>query len=204
LSPEYPENPSTAVPKTDSGLDPDEILGVEFNYIAQAAFQANEDRARVTSYYLVSVGSFIAAILGTQLFSNPNSGVYLAFAALFFFLATLAVLTILQLVRLRLAWYEAARAMDQIKDYYIRNTRHKGLGQALRWQTATLPRPGKRSSISFYLAVEVAIIGAASFAAAVYFSVLGLGWSSWPVAVILGVVFFVIEQVVYQRRLIVK
>jgi hypothetical protein len=47
-------------------LNVDTILAAEYNYAAQTAFQANEDRARVTSFYLVTVGSFLAAILSTQ------------------------------------------------------------------------------------------------------------------------------------------
>ena len=41
-------------------LSPDEMLIAEYNYIAQTAFQANEDRSRVTSFYFVSVGSLVA------------------------------------------------------------------------------------------------------------------------------------------------
>jgi hypothetical protein len=38
-------------------LYPAEILVAEFNYIASTAFQANEDRARVSNYYLMSAGA---------------------------------------------------------------------------------------------------------------------------------------------------
>src|SRR5512135_1099779 len=107
--------------KTKPDLKPDPILTAEFSYIVQSAFQANEDRARVTSFYLVSVGSFIAAILSTQLQSDPRPVVYWSFGALFLFLAVLAVMTILQLVRLRRAWYESILAMNQIKDFYTQN-----------------------------------------------------------------------------------
>src|SRR5512135_2559792 len=107
--------------KTEPDLKPDSILNAEFSYIVQTAFQANEDRARVTSFYLVSVGSFIAAILGTQLLADPKPVVYWSFSALFLFLAVLAVMTILQLVRLRRAWYESILAMNQIKDFYTQN-----------------------------------------------------------------------------------
>ena len=48
-------------------LDSNEMLQQEFKYISQTAFQANEDRSRVTSFYFVSVGSLVAAIIGTQL-----------------------------------------------------------------------------------------------------------------------------------------
>ncbi|NQU31057.1 MAG: hypothetical protein HQ525_10360, partial [Anaerolineae bacterium] len=43
----------------------EEIVAEEYQYIAQTAFQANEDRARVTTFYLVSVGSLFGAFLGT-------------------------------------------------------------------------------------------------------------------------------------------
>ena len=46
-------------------LNSDEMLQQEFKYIAQTAFQANEDRSRVTSFYFVSVGSFVAAIIAS-------------------------------------------------------------------------------------------------------------------------------------------
>jgi hypothetical protein len=44
----------------------DELLAAEFNYIAQTAIQANEDRARVSSFYLIAVGSLVAAMFGAQ------------------------------------------------------------------------------------------------------------------------------------------
>ena len=41
-------------------LDVNDILIAEFNYIASTAFQANEDRARVSNYYLMT------ALIGWQ------------------------------------------------------------------------------------------------------------------------------------------
>ena len=38
----------------------DQFLTEEYEYIAQTAAQANEDRARVSSFYLIAVGSLIA------------------------------------------------------------------------------------------------------------------------------------------------
>ena len=34
-------------------------MAAEFDYIAQTAIQANEDRARVSSFYMVAVGSLV-------------------------------------------------------------------------------------------------------------------------------------------------
>ncbi len=187
--------------KTRPDLKADPILTAEFSYTVQSAFQANEDRARVTSFYLVSVGSFIAAILGTQLLSDPKPVVYLSFGALFLFLAVLAVMTILQLVRLRHAWYESILAMNQIKDFYVRNVTRLNLADAFRWQTSTIPVMNKPNSLSFYLAVEVGLFGAAAFGAAYFFTVLGFGWISWGPAILLGIAFLAGELFVYRRLL---
>src|SRR5512138_1988293 len=87
----------------------DELLAAEFDYIAQTAIQANEDRARVSSFYLIAVGSLVAAMFGTQFF-DPNfftRTVSVMFSGLFVLLTLLGTSTILQLARLRAAWYES-------------------------------------------------------------------------------------------------
>jgi len=57
-SPQPPNNPTTAVPHLQSG----EILIAEYAYIAKSAFQANEDRARVSTYYVVTFGTLYFAL----------------------------------------------------------------------------------------------------------------------------------------------
>src|SRR5581483_5961210 len=100
-------------------LTPDEILVAEFEYVKDTVFQANEDRARVTSFYLVTTGSLVAAILGSQVERLQDPQTYLAFSALFIVLSISGVLTLLQLVRLRQAWYDSVLALNQIKEFYI-------------------------------------------------------------------------------------
>ena len=78
-----------------------DILTAEYEYIAQTAFQANEDRARVTTFYIVSVGSLVGALLNT---TDETSQITLwAFSGLFLFLSLFGLLTLLQLIRLRRA-----------------------------------------------------------------------------------------------------
>ena len=48
----------------------EELLETEFDYIARTAFQANEDRAHVSSFYLVAVGPMVAALFSTQFFDK--------------------------------------------------------------------------------------------------------------------------------------
>src|SRR5512142_2460892 len=82
-------------------LEDEELLRAELEYISQTAFQANEDRARVSSFYLVAVGSLIAALFSTQLLERNIDARLIpwTFCALFFVLTVLGTLTILQLAR---------------------------------------------------------------------------------------------------------
>ncbi|MBC6938642.1 MAG: hypothetical protein DWB59_01240 [Anaerolineae bacterium] len=132
---------------------PDEFLAAEFEYIANSAFQANEDRSKAASFFIVSVGSLAAAIFGAQ--------------KLFALLTALGALTVAQLARLRLAWHEAALAMNQMKEFYVK--RVKGLEDAFRWRTETLPSKYKTNSVSYYTALEVSILSALTFGACAYF-----------------------------------
>jgi hypothetical protein len=93
----------------------DELLAAEFDYIAQTAIQANEDRARVSSFYLIAVGSLLAALFSTQFFdpTSPSQTVNLMFSGLFALLMLLGASTVMQLARLRAAWHESALAMNQ-------------------------------------------------------------------------------------------
>jgi hypothetical protein len=190
VKPDDPEKKAPEPAKLKPSVKPDQILIAEYNYIAQVAFQANEDRARVTSFYLVTVGSFIAAILGTQVFSIQHPVVYWGFAGLFLFLAFLALTTILQLIRLRQSWYDSIHAINHIKDFYIQNIKTVDLEQAFHWKTDALPQMNRPNSISFYLVLEVSLFGAAAFVAAYYYALLGLGWLSLGPAVLLGLVYF--------------
>lgn len=158
-------------------LDSDEILRAEFDYIAQTAFQANEDRARVTSFYFVSVGSLVAAILGTQFAEDDLQSVSGAFSLLFFVLTALGGLTIAQLARLRAAWHESAEAMNQLKDFYIQQ--RPEIEPAFKWRMKSIPPIDKQYSIANLMAVEVSLLGALTSAAAVYFLLNTLGRVTW-------------------------
>ena len=129
----------------------DELLASEFDYIAQTAAQATEDRARVSSFYLIAVGSLIAAMFGTQftgMRSSLPATINLMFSGLFLLLTLLGTSTIMQLARLRVAWYESMLAMNQLKDYMI--SENKPLAKAFRWQSSTLPPKYRTNSVSYF------------------------------------------------------
>ena len=182
----------------------DELLAAEFQYIAQTAIQANEDRARISSFYLIAVGSAVAALLGTQLFdiNSPLQTVNLIFSGLFVLLTLLGSSTMMQLARLRAAWYESALAMNQMKDYMM--TQNITLNQAFRWKTSTLPSKYKKDSISYYQAVEVAVISSLMFGAAVYFlqhAFLQIGFLHFLLSALVAVAALFVQLFIYQRAL---
>lgn len=175
-----------------------DILTAEFEYIAQTAFQANEDRARVTNLYLITLGGLVAAILADTV-GAALSGIYWVLVVLFGLLAANSVLTLLQLVRLRQAWRESLLAMNQIKDFY--QTRYPELGAAFRWKTETVPPADKLWSIGFLLALQVALLGGVVLGVAAYLIGLIYGQPLLGVAILVGILFALGQMLLYRRLL---
>lgn len=182
----------------------DEFLTEEYEYIAQTAAQANEDRARISSFYLIAVGSLIATIFGTQFFDPDffTRSIKFMFSGIFLLLTLMGTSTVMQLAKLRAAWYESMLAMNQIKEFVI--ARNKEISKALRWTSHTLPPKYKKSSISFYQAREAAILSGVTFAAAVYFAQYALnlnGWIHWLISAVCGIVVIFLQLAIYKRAL---
>ena len=182
----------------------DELLAAEFDYIAQTATQANEDRARVSSFYLIAVGSLIAALFSTQLFDADKftQAVKIMFSGLFVLLTLLGTSTIMQLARLRSAWYESMLAMNQLKDFAM--SQNPELKIAFRWKTNTLPSKYKTGSVSYYQAVEVALIGGLMFAAATFFlqqAFFTITLLNWAISTLAGGLAIYIQLIIYKRAL---
>ena len=188
---------------TEPKLDPDEILKAEYNYIATTVFQANEDRSRVASFYFVTVGSLVAAILSAIFSTSDLKSVSLAFSGLFVVLTILGTLTLAQLARLRAAWHESVQAMNQIKDFYIKN--NKEIEPAFKWRLKTLPPTDKKFSIANLMAVEVALLGAITSTAAMYFLLAALGnieWWGWVLLLVTLVVTYIALWTWYKHLLV--
>ena len=188
-------------------LSDDVLLQAELQYIVQTAFQANEDRARVSSFYLVAVGSLVAAVFSTQL-ANRNAELTMiapAFTVLFFVLTVLGTLTTLQLARLRAAWYDSMQAMNQVKGYWMRRSRDEHLQEAFRWDTATLPPKYKIHSVSYYQTLEVALLSGLTFGAGIYFLQQAIDYRcppcNWAYAIAFGVLTCLLQLILYKSRL---
>lgn len=194
-------------PGRDQGLSSEELLKIEFDYIARNAFQADEDRARVSSFYLVAVGSLIAALVSTQFFDKnlDPTLVALAFSGLFFILTILGTLTTLQLSRLRAAWYDSMLAMNQLKDFWIKEVESKNIKRAFKWDTLTLPGKFKLNSVSFYQTIEVALLSGITFGASVYFFQKGINYGcpscNWAYTLSSGLLAFFFQIWIYKLNL---
>ena len=150
------------------------IIAAEYGYVAQTAFQANEDRARAWQYFFVTFATLIAALLSTQVEGIDRRQLYLTFVVIFALLAALGLITILQLVRLRQAWLESVRAMNQIKARLVADD--PALAAYFRWTNATIPPPFKLRSFGFLQALSVALLSGLAVGAAVAFG--GLAWGA--------------------------
>ena len=183
--------------------DPDEILKAEYDYIAHTVYQANEDRSRVASFYFVTVGSLVAAILGSIFSTNDLKNVSLAFSGLFVVLTILGALTLAQLARLRAAWHESVQAMNQIKDFYIKN--NEAIEPAFKWRLRSLPPTDKKFSIANLMAVEVTLLGAITSTAAMYFLLTAFGnieWWGWALLLVTLVVTYIVLWAWYKHLLV--
>lgn len=181
----------------------DELIASELDYIAQTAAQANEDRARVSSFYLIAVGSLVAALFGTQLFDDGKftQPVKFMFSGLFILLTLLGTSTVLQLGRLRAAWYESMLAMNQIKDFAMEQ--NPELVKAFRWTTKTLPAKYKKNSVSYFQALEVSLISGLMFGTSVFFFILAIvptaGLLHWVAAVFAGIAMIFVQLAIYKQ-----
>lgn len=193
------------MPKSKSQpIAADEFLTEEYEYIAQTAAQANEDRARISSFYLIAVGSLIATIFGTQFFDPEffTKSIKFMFSGIFLLLTLMGTSTVVQLAKLRAAWYESMLAMNQLKEFMI--AQNKEISKALRWTSRTLPPKYKKSSISFYQAREAAILSGVTFAASVHFAQYAMDMNNfvnWLVSIASGIVVVFLQLAVYKRAL---
>ena len=182
----------------------DELLAAEFNYIAQTATQAFEDRARISSFYLIAVGSLVAALFSTQLFEPDQftRTIKFMFSGLFLLLTFLGTSTVMQLAQLRSAWYESMKAMNQIKDFAMKQSPE--LTAAFRWRTETLPPKYKMGSVSFYQTLEVAIIGGLMFGTAIFFfqqAFFKINVITWVICLLCVVLATFAQMAIYKRFL---
>jgi hypothetical protein len=175
-------------------LDPDEILKQEFEYAREAALQANSDRAQVVNLFLLLVGGVGSIALALPQLT-PERSIQLpsaVFAVVFFLIGLLGLFTVFKLIRLRQAWHDSVLTMNRIKDFYLAH--YPELAPAFRWRTETIPPPGLVWTITFDLAMLVALIDSLAVGGGMFFLNLPLP-APWAVAAALA--FFGLQTWLY-------
>ena len=162
----------------------------EYAYVAQTAFQANEDRARASQLFLVTFATLIAAIYSSQLDPARVSIVEVqrVFVGLFLLIALHGGLTLLQLAKLRLAWMSSITGLNRIKARA--SELRPELAGCFAWSDADRPPLLAWWSVGFLQALAVAALtGIAAGAAAGFWSLLDSpaepSWSASLVAAVL-------------------
>jgi hypothetical protein len=123
-----------------------------------------QDRHTMVNFYLLAFGVIttgVLAILSRETDLPQSIG-----TVLLWILCAVGWLYFLKIIRLRLAWHESARAMNQIKEFYIQHDEHfkpEELRSAFLWQAHTLPSPDKPWTVFFYSAVLIAILDSMAY-----------------------------------------
>jgi hypothetical protein len=147
-------------------LDSSDVLGWEFEYARTTASEAMQDRHTMVNFYLLVTGvvaSGVVAVLGNGAGLPKATG-----TMLLWLLWGVGWLYFLKIIRLRQAWYDSARAMNQIKDFYIKNAREfdpEVLRTAFLWRPETLPSPDKPWTVFFYSAMLIAFLNSIAYVA---------------------------------------
>jgi hypothetical protein len=180
----------------DLKLDPNQILIAEFNYAAQTAFQATEDRVRVFNYVLASIGTLLGTFFLPSLTSVFNP---LVFSMLFLVLCIFGLMSLFKLAKLRTSWVSSVKAMLQVKEFYINNT-DKKLEEAFRWKAATLPRADKVWSVAFLMALTTMFLNSLTAAGSLYLFMLETGKVVWLSESVLFALILLIVQIIFWFR----
>ncbi|MBI5029866.1 MAG: hypothetical protein HZB51_05015 [Chloroflexi bacterium] len=171
----------------DIQLNPEKILGHEFEYAQATAEQAQDDRTAIMNLYLLLVGGVGSILVGLGQ-SNAVNLPREVYVIVFALLGVIGFFILFKLIRLRQAWYDSVKAMNQIKEFYI--AQYPELEKAFRWRSKTIPAPNKVWTITFGLSVLVMIIDSVSFGVAMYFFSGWLPYSEYVVSVFAALIFF--------------
>lgn len=148
-----------------TGLDPDAILTEEFEYAAETAYQAHEDRVQVFYQFLAAAATVLAAVFFVE---DYNPVHFSTLSLLLFTFTVVGVFSLLKLARLRTAWRESVQAMCQIKDYYVTHGDDPNLEEAFLWTEDTIPAGVSSGTVAYYLALTVSFINSGTLVGALF------------------------------------
>jgi len=141
----------------------DSILIAEFNYAAQTAFQANEDRVRVFNFVFANLLTLGASLVVPFFNISINPAI---FSVVFIIIAIIGSLSIIQLIKLRLAWESSVKVMNAIKQYYIAHSPQ--IDSVFHWRADTIPKRTGIFNITFMMSFTLMIVNSISLCACLF------------------------------------
>lgn len=194
--------------KLDASLKIENMLLEEFNYVGVTAYQAMEDRARISSFYYLLLGVLASGLAAIYQFSGGTHNVPLFLVVTLLVVgALISVSFFVTLIRLRQAYKESLLTMNVIKEFYIEQFKQQipAIEHAFRWRLETIPKGERIGSVTFMIAALNAIIGSLCLAGAVFLSTDQP--LSGPGAFILALAIFVsavLMHIFYYRKALSK
>ena len=112
-----------------------DVLKLEFEYARLTASEAMRDRHTMVNFYLLAFGVIATGVLA--ILSRETSLPQYSGTILLWVLCVVGWLYFLKIIRLRQAWHESAKAMNQIKEFFINHDQHfepDEIRPAFRWR----------------------------------------------------------------------
>ena len=151
-------------------LNIENMLLEEFNYASLTAYQAMEDRARVSNLYYLLLGAVASGLLAIYQFGGNTHSYSQSLVIVLLVAAGLLSATFYEkIIRLRQAYRESLICMNVIKEFYIQQFQQQmpRIESAFRWRLRTIP-PGERiGSVTFAISALIALMGSFCLAGAV-------------------------------------
>ncbi len=153
-------------PDTNAPLSLSKVLEQEFEYIKETASQAMNDRHTMVNYFLLSAGVVLAGI-GVMVSKEGGSEFryrYETIVALSLLFNTVGWVYFMQVVRLRQAWCESARAMNHLKQFFAKHCEYppEVAKSAFRWNIDSIPQAAKKMTVFYFSALLISLLSAAA------------------------------------------
>jgi hypothetical protein len=151
-------------PPGSSALRLEEIMLREFDYVKDTASQAMNDRHTMVNYFLLSAGVVVTGI--GVLLSKEGAADFeyrdQTLVALSLLFCTVGWVYFMQLVRLRQAWCDSARAMNHLKRVFVQGSGHtpEMAERIFLWSINTIPRANKPLTVFHLSALLISILSA--------------------------------------------
>jgi len=152
--------------REESAFNLPEILLEEFVYAKETADQAMDDRHTLVNYFLLSAGVVLASF---GIMVSEEGGARFAYryevlVGLSLLFNTVGWVYFMQVVRLRQAWCESARAMNHLKQVFVKNCQFDFAiaKKCFRWDFESLPKAGKKMTVFYFSALLISILNSAA------------------------------------------